>query len=494
MAKDAPMSKLEIIDFGHDTAEFDKHLKDYFLQTPSYQSIKDGSKSIIIGRKGSGKTALSRYFIETENKASEYAIPIEATHSTYIKIDECLKSFQSTIHNLDSSFKLGWLFTTLLSIILRMLEERSSLISKEEAALYKLAIEEYGFDESDPISAIASYAFDWIKNLKKVGVLERDITQQQKKTILDEVQIKKKILEITTRINKQGKKIYLFYDKLDERWDGSDVYRSFLQGLLLAIKDLKMMHKHIYPVVLLRTDIFNIVTTDFQHIDHFRMEILPIKWDEMSLVELITLRIKHSLLHKGIRPIPENPEDIWHLAFPKSIPAKRAPIPSTAYIVERTLGRPRDIIFFSNIIKYSCIESKRCSIEVDDIHTAESSYSDTKLKDLIAELSYLYPGLTNVLNYFKQKHYGFNNYDFRCLLLDIIDNLSSELPWLPTDDTTLLRLLYEIGFISYTEKGGKLRGTRVIHSAIEPDTDVILSKERIYVSPIFRKALKMKEN
>src|SRR5882672_663673 len=53
--------------FGEVAAEDDAVL-DYFVQTNTYQQIIDGSRMLVLGRKGSGKTALVRFL--TEHPAS----------------------------------------------------------------------------------------------------------------------------------------------------------------------------------------------------------------------------------------------------------------------------------------------------------------------------------------------------------------------------------------------------------------------------------------
>jgi sll1717 protein len=51
---------LKIINFGRLDAESDKSLMDYFVEIGSIKSILEG-KHLVIGRKGSGKTAIFRY-------------------------------------------------------------------------------------------------------------------------------------------------------------------------------------------------------------------------------------------------------------------------------------------------------------------------------------------------------------------------------------------------------------------------------------------------
>lgn len=54
------LAKIE--SFGAVGAEDDDTLLDYFLSTPAVNQIESGRKMLVLGRKGSGKTALVKYF------------------------------------------------------------------------------------------------------------------------------------------------------------------------------------------------------------------------------------------------------------------------------------------------------------------------------------------------------------------------------------------------------------------------------------------------
>lgn len=49
---------LSKIDLGKDEAEQDQRLQEYFLKTSNYMNALAGTKTIVIGRKGSGKSAI----------------------------------------------------------------------------------------------------------------------------------------------------------------------------------------------------------------------------------------------------------------------------------------------------------------------------------------------------------------------------------------------------------------------------------------------------
>jgi predicted AAA+ superfamily ATPase len=52
--------ELRSIEWGDDSAERDVDLLSYFINTESYSRLSRKSKTIVIGRKGSGKSALRK--------------------------------------------------------------------------------------------------------------------------------------------------------------------------------------------------------------------------------------------------------------------------------------------------------------------------------------------------------------------------------------------------------------------------------------------------
>ncbi|MFH1019898.1 MAG: hypothetical protein V1782_04680 [Pseudomonadota bacterium] len=57
--------KLSEINWGDDSAEKDPYLLHYFVQSQAFQRLKAKQKSFVIGRKGSGKSAVRKKLEET---------------------------------------------------------------------------------------------------------------------------------------------------------------------------------------------------------------------------------------------------------------------------------------------------------------------------------------------------------------------------------------------------------------------------------------------
>ena len=51
----------QIENFGKDGADYEENLSNFFLETEVYRKALTASKSIIIGRKGTGKSAIFKF-------------------------------------------------------------------------------------------------------------------------------------------------------------------------------------------------------------------------------------------------------------------------------------------------------------------------------------------------------------------------------------------------------------------------------------------------
>jgi len=58
------MDDIRVIDFGSNEAKYD-NLERYFYDTGNVKKVLEGKIHLIVGRKGSGKTAISTYIIKS---------------------------------------------------------------------------------------------------------------------------------------------------------------------------------------------------------------------------------------------------------------------------------------------------------------------------------------------------------------------------------------------------------------------------------------------
>ncbi|MBK6921175.1 MAG: hypothetical protein IPH07_27510 [Deltaproteobacteria bacterium] len=494
----APIS-LRDVNFGKDTAEFDRDLARYFLATETYNRILAGKKSIIAGRKGSGKTALMNFFV-ADATPTQAVITLEASQATLLKIKQSIDRLGQDLADLDASFKHAWLFSAMLALAERVIARKFAL-TEDAQLVHKFAKEHLSYRNGDAISTVANYVISWFVHAKSISVgdiaVEREVPAiAAHALVFDERTLLRLITSSARELNRRGETVYLFFDKLDERWEASRGNVALVQGLLLASRDLRALNLDLNPVVLIRDDILRVATEGFQHSDHFRMETEWIQWNEDSLLSLLAKRIAHSLRaanYAGFDALP--PKDLWELVFEPSIPFKRVKIPMAAWLIERTLARPRDLVLFANLAIEQALSSgdTHAPIAKERVRAVERRFSEQKLDDLVAELSVEFPDAKIIFERFRLRPHTFATEELDVFLEDLVTDATLGLNWLPVDVADVKRWLYQIGFMCFSKIGGSLRGTRVIHSGIERQPGEFMIARKISVSPIFRSALQMRD-
>jgi hypothetical protein len=106
------------IDLGKGEAEKDLHLKKYFLKTHHYNSAFSGKKTIIIGRKGSGKSAIFTLMRDELAEQGKLVIPIIPDQFSW----SALGDYKGKGIPLEQAYMNVWKLT-LLSAIIRKLDE-----------------------------------------------------------------------------------------------------------------------------------------------------------------------------------------------------------------------------------------------------------------------------------------------------------------------------------------------------------------------------------
>lgn len=488
---------LHDLDFGKDTAEFDRDLARYFVTTSTYNRVLSGKKGIVAGRKGAGKTALMSFF-QADSDPSRAVIALEASQATLLKIKQSVDKLGSDLSDLDASFKHAWLFSIVLALSDRVMEDKFAL-TEDAQRVYNFAKDHLAYRSPDRVSIVANYILSWFVHARGISIgdftVEREVPAQAA-LVFDERTLVQLIASSARELNRRSKDVYLFFDKLDERWEASEGNIALVQGLLLAVRDLKALNLQLHPVVLIRDDILRTCTETFQHIDHFRMDIETISWTESGLVELLAKRVQYALQRKEY-PLAADAKttDIWNHVFEATVPFKKSPIPMTAWMVERTLARPRDLVLFANLaLEYALSSGEtHTPITKDHVKAVERKFSEQKYDDLVAELSVEWPNARSVFEIFRLRTSAFSFDELHELLQDIMTRPGLAPEWMPEDLAEFKRWLYRVGFLSFTKIGGSLRGTRIVHSGIEREPDEFMKARKVFVSPIFRAALQMRD-
>lgn len=468
--------KLSTINWGDDSAEKDPNLLQYFVQSTAFQRLHNKQKNFVVGRKGSGKSAV--------RKKLEQVFSAEPT-THVINLSPKFNSIRNILNDKDISSGFGqeiffqhtWIRQILLDCLCLVGHDAKGKYAKESiefAREVSVQLNRTSKDLVENISDVLSKIKAKAGNLGEFGLaLEKELRNVADVDALEH--------HFRTIAN-EGAKFVVLIDDLDLGWDNSDTANNLLLGLLSAVNYLSGLTQNMYACVFLREDVYEILITKTQHSDKYR-NIEKIRWDKNDLVSILNERINFNRERDGLPKLTH----ALYTVFPETIGTSN----SDNWLYERTLGRPRELIQLARYYTES-VDSDQPSDEA--LKQSEQSYSEWKLDDLCTEYSNQYPGLVNIFSYWKTKFfrskYHLKNTEIDDMLLTVLSEVELDTPWFKdisneTDISKLLQVLYEIGFLGDFILGGD-GGSKTVyayHGRHNPRF------EEIQIHPCFRRAV-----
>ena len=535
------------VDIGSIAAENDRFLKTCFLDTGHFANLvdMDDPKRIILGRTGTGKTAIIN---ELKNKNWDIvAIDPEALSLQYLSNSTILQYLHQLGVHLDLFYKLLWkhIFTVeLLKCHYKLDDEQSqqkflsSIFSrfgknkKKRKAIEYLVEWTGSFFENTEYrvkeiteklerNVSAEVGFD-IKGvaMKTEGGANSSIEQKadifkKAQSAVNSIQIAElndlvNLME-TDIFTDDQKKYFLLIDDLDKDWVDQSIVYELIKALLDTVNDFSHKIRHVKIVVALRENILEKVLRSQGKRGPQREKYDPLYlqlfWTPEELTQLLDLRIDQLFTGQYSSTQTISTSDVLP-------PKTKHREDGLTYILARTFLRPRDLIHFFNICLKHSID--KTTIVWDAIKSAELEYSKSRLDSLFDEWKENYPCLDKVFALFKNFESSFL-FDMISdeLLYKIIDdsfnNQKNDLKstnWLehivqlylesgesayPTIRLELFNVLYAVGFLGVKgSRQGEIKYSFSPMGNLMPEE--VNSKMTLHIHPAFHRALNVRPN
>ena len=412
-------------------------LQDCFVDTGHLGVLSDcrDPRSIVVGRTGSGKTALLRRLLETEERVIE--IQPESLALSYISNSTILNFFDRLGVRLDIFFKLLWrhIFTVELikhhfkiwdrsaknaflvkikQLFLDTMEKKSLKYLETwgsrfwEETEYRIKDVTTKLEKDLKGSIIAQ--FPQIKfsfsDADKLASEERAEIIHRAQRVVNAVQIRElsEIINLTDKVLSDPQRHYfIIIDRLDEDWIEDRLRYRLIRSLIETLKDFRRI-RNAKIAIALRLDLIETVfkltrDTGFQE-EKYESLYLPVKWTEKDLTKMLNRRIDHLVRRRYTN------QRVTHKDL---LPARVNRKPSMEYILARSMMRPRDVIMFFNC----CIEKavERPTITPSALQESESVYSKNRLRSLADEWVTDYPNLSYFTQLLKSRRSKFSASD-----------------------------------------------------------------------------------
>jgi len=452
------------VDWGPDEAKDDANIPNYFFPISGFSEIVAGKIRYVIGRKGSGKTAIIE---RIKNDLDSEPLAFYSQLSLRNFPVNLFSSLQDRSKADKSKYVSAWQFILYV--------ELSKLILRDQGALPFVVVEELrsflsinSFDSELGFSETVTILTNNQNQVSiKAGMMSAFSNSGGGQQNLVKVHYTK-VVEVLSRLIggiESESEYRLFFDELDEGYKSDDDrINLMILALIRAVEDTALFAKkrgmNFNPLLVLRSDIFDLLEdNDLNKIDDYS---LKLKWslapeiasgpaldDEklMTLRNVVNNRISASV------PMSSAILDVWHGVVHDLDPDIPHSVGSLwKYIANRTFERPRDILKF---LKYARLNQKSGKLTYAAIEQTEVEYSGWLYNEIRDEIQSHLKVWSESLNVITRIGRGIFTYD------EFLISLNKEkeiVAWLSThskDPLDIANLLFRNGVIGNLGNDGK---------------------------------------
>lgn len=479
------------LSFGELAAErdVDAGLREYFLESESFRRLVEHEKSVALGNRGAGKSAIFKMIAERERHQGSAVIELAPDDYSYELLSETMLPEDKGAWAKQGAYAAAWKF--LLYVIIMKELTRSKQGRTAGKHIYKYLRDNHANVEKNPLGVLISY----LKRLEgvKIGKLEAGLRTRELQKLYRLEEINALVPELIALCEKRS--VVVLIDELDKGWDASEDAQAFVAGLFHAAIDLNSKTKSLRVLLSLRRELYESIPALYDDAQKYRDIIEVIEWDEASLLDLITRRIAYSIPDlEGL-----SSSDLWNAVFAETLEYRQTK--SFNYMVDRTLYRPRELIHFCTLVRDRVTKAGGgLPANYPIISEAEETYSQDRVKDIASEWRFQFPGLESVLQTFRGMSFNLNRDDLELHCLGIATGehrVEPEAEWVREyEPEQLIDLLWRVGFLRAYAVGGLKARRRSGSSYLGPHQIASLNLAnitRFQVHPMFRVFLGLKE-
>ena len=425
-------NKFPGLSFGVDVAERDVDLLEYFITTQAFNRANNGTASVIIGPKGSGKTAILKAVQSKHGERNTIEITPEVFATSMLR--QVLEDHQDLWQE-DQAFVSTWIFTILVEVFKRFSENPRGVPSNTLKKMRLFLHDNAQYKDLDLFTRFIGY----LRQIEGIKLGSLELTVKTKR--LQELYALAPLYEIVPGLRGAGGEIFILLDELDQGWDNTPHANQFIASLLKAAIKIQSLGLNARVITFIRSEIFELIKDKLDQLDKLRSSIEIIKWSDGELASLLLKRLAHS---SSFTLTKTNHEiEIVNALFDGTFSGMKG----FQYVLSRTSLRPREVLQFVTHTHRLAVESDSPLITRDVLYKAEEDFSRWKIEHICSEYTHIYPELKDFLWTFRSEGPVMSEID----ILAVIDRYvaqADKLPsWANIAKQGLLQLLYDIEFI-----------------------------------------------
>ncbi|BEM82123.1 hypothetical protein SME41J_14470 [Serratia marcescens] len=413
------------------SAETDHELQSYFFKLPAVKDVIESQAWLVLGRKGTGKTAIYEYIKKST----------KATLNGYNAICLNFSDYPWPAHQLYkdsmagelSAYQKSWMYLFYIKAIAKLVEIKNGKDEPLNAEL-KWADKYIKTIFGSPDPSLKEVLLSKIVRLKSVkgpsvslDEISLDSGEVSLEDVADSAQLKQKLrsnaftllryFEKIFKDNIGNEKIIIVLDQLDENWLEGQIeeYSKVLINLLNVCRNFSSdgeLSNKLKVVPFLRTDIYQSLRFNDKN-KLLQDSSITISWNEENLDEMFYERIrKYNPKGLSLSDSRARSGKVFEVAF------VRQGTPPFKYICRRSFFRPRDIIVYFNKIR-ACHKPNASGLYTsNELYEADREASISVYNEVIDEWSNQFPqieSLLTVLQAIQVETFSFEEFSKKCM-------------------------------------------------------------------------------
>lgn len=364
----------------------------YFYNLKEAEQILNAEKLFVIGRKGTGKSAICEYII---NK-NEYDLFSKKLSFKNFPFNELYTLENRKSYTDPNQYITLWKYLIYSTVCQLMVsnENVDEGIRKELEKLYPVNSKK-SLARTISTWTSAEFGANVFGNGGTIKV-ERDVSTKHI-TWIERVNILEDIILQYCDMSKY----FIVFDELDEDYrtikeeESHIAYTNLLTSLFKAAQDVKSVFNHeknIFPVVFLRDDIYALIKDSDKN--KWRDYKLEIEWNESKLKKLLAYRISKDIPNNSeVLPFSETWGSIFSNEFITMGKKGRKKVDSFEFISNSTQLRPRDYVRYLQV----CAE-QTCNRDEHVIPSHTTKYADRAFSNYLKDeiVDEIYPLLPEI--------------------------------------------------------------------------------------------------
>jgi hypothetical protein len=391
---------LQTIDLGDVAAENEiAGLREYFVVTGQATQAKQGHARLVIGRKGSGKTAVF-YDVRSSigRRNDQLILDLKPEGHQFTKLRELvLDRLGGGLQ--EHTMVAFWNYILLAEIARKALEQDARIATRDPARYeaYRRLSDEYL--HHDP-GGDFDFSQRLLMQVDRISRILGSIPVEEVGAKLTQVIYAGDFRKLSAAVIDYLKTkdiVWLLVDNLDKGWPvrgASSIDILIVRSLLDATR--KLQHQleadgiSFECLVFLRSDIYEHLREETP--DKGKDTAIRLDWEDPEVfAEIVRRRLQSSGELRG------EFRDMWPQICTPLMDGQN----SFAYMLDRTLMRPRDLLLFLRAAIHIAINRGHSRIDETDLRQAERSYSEDLLLTISFEIGDTYPEYSDLLYAFE---------------------------------------------------------------------------------------------